>query len=91
MNRSTGIEIVNISPNPVTNENAVLKIDAGEKTPITISIVDITGRITGRQTAALIPGTSLVTLNTRSLAKGIYLVTIYSPGEIEKTIKLIKQ
>jgi hypothetical protein len=91
MLKTKGFEIVNISPNPVIQENPVLKINASEKSQIHIAVSDLTGRIAGRQTTTLIPGINLVTLNTQSLAKGTYLVTTYVPGEISKTIKLIKQ
>ncbi|MEO6541875.1 MAG: T9SS type A sorting domain-containing protein [Ferruginibacter sp.] len=91
MLKTKGFEILNISPNPVTKENAALKISADEKTQVTISISDLTGRMVSNQTAALIRGMNLITLNTRPLAKGMYQVTTYAPGQIPKTIKLIKQ
>ena len=91
MLKTKGFEILNISPNPVTKENAVVKINTGEKSQINIRISDFTGRILVNQTANLLPGINLVTLNTQSLTTGAYQVTIYSANENSKTIKLIKQ
>ncbi len=91
MLKTKGYELLNISPNPVTTENAVIKINAGEKSQVTISISDFSGRIINHQITQLLPGINLVTVNTRSLARGAYQVTAYSAGQVPKTIKLIKQ
>ena len=89
--KSKGFEIINISPNPVANENAVLRINTGEKAQVNIVITDLTGRIVGTQTAQLITGLNQVTLDTRLFARGAYQVTTYAPGEIPQTTRLIKQ
>ena len=89
--KTKGFEILNISPNPVTKENAVLKINAGEKSQINIIISDFTGRVISNQATQLLPGINQVILNTQSLARGTYQVTTYSPGETPKTTRLIKQ
>ncbi len=91
MLKTKGFEILNISPNPVAKENAVLKINTGEKLQVNISISDFSGRIILTQAAQLLPGINQVTLNTQSLARGAYQVTTYSPGETPKTARLIKQ
>ncbi|MGG9960174.1 T9SS type A sorting domain-containing protein [Ferruginibacter sp. SUN106] len=91
MVKTKGFEMVNISPNPVAQEKAILKINAGEKTQVTISISDFSGRIIGNQTAQLLPGINQVVLNTRFLARGAYQVTTYAPGATPQSTKLIKQ
>ena len=89
--KTGAFEIVSISPNPVTKENAVLKINSMEKFPISIYISDITGRTIRKQEADLVPGVNQIILNTGSYPKGIYQVTIYATGESSKTLKLVKQ
>jgi len=89
--KSKGFEILNISPNPVVNDNAVLRINTGQKVQVSIVISDFTGRIVGSQTAQLTTGINQVILNTRLLARGAYQVTTYAPGETPKTTRLIKQ
>ncbi|HMI78744.1 MAG TPA: T9SS type A sorting domain-containing protein [Ferruginibacter sp.] len=91
MLKTKGFDILSISPNPVIKENAVLKINSGDKSQARIRISDFTGRIISNQTTALIPGINQVILNTSSLARGAYHVTAYSPGAAPKTIKLVKQ
>lgn len=89
--KTKGFEIFSISPNPVVTDNAVLKINTGEKAQVSIVITDLTGRTASQQTAQLITGINQVTINTRSLAKGAYQVTVFTPGEAPQTTRLIKQ
>lgn len=85
-----GFQIITVSPNPVAKENAILKINAGEKSQINIRISDFSGRIITTQTADLLPGMNQVILDTKLLTAGTYQVTTYSIGESSKTLKLFK-
>ncbi len=87
----TGFEVVSLSPNPVTKENAVLKINSVKKLPVSIHITDIAGRTISNQETDLIPGSNQLVLNTRSLPAGTYQVTIYAAGETARTLKFVKQ
>jgi hypothetical protein len=81
-----------IAPNMVTNETAILKIDAYEKENITIVISDFTGRVIQKQTAILQTGLNQIPLHhTTNLPAGIYNVTAYSNSAKPKALKLIKQ
>jgi hypothetical protein len=91
MLKTKEFEIFNISPNPVTKENALLKINAEKKSQIKIHISDLTGRIISIETVQLMQGINQVSVNTQSLISGCYHVTIYLPGKTFKTLKLIKQ
>lgn len=88
--KTRGIDLLNISPNPVTRENAVLKLNAFEKARVNIIITDFTGRVLQNQTVQVIPGANQVTLNTYTMAPGTYHVTVFSPGESPKTLRLLK-
>lgn len=88
--KTRGVDLVNIQPNPVTRENAVLKLNAFEKTQVNIIITDFTGRVLQDQTAQVIPGVNRVTLNTYALVPGTYHVTVFSQGESPKTLRLLK-
>ena len=89
--KTKGIELVGLSPNPVTKNDAVLKINTGDKSQVNIVISDFTGRVVSNQTAELLPGINQVILNTQSITRGVYQVTTYSAGEVPKTLRLIKQ
>ena len=89
--KTKDFQIISVSPNPVAQENAVLKINAGEKAQINISISDFSGRVISIQTAQLLPGINKITLKTYNLAGGAYNITTYAPGASPKAIKLLKQ
>lgn len=89
--KTKGIELIGLSPNPVLKDNAILKINTGEKSLINIVITDFTGRIVRNQTTQLLPGINPVLLNTGSMERGVYQVTTYTNGAAPKTIRLIKQ
>lgn len=89
--KNKGVDILHISPNPVGKENAVLRLNAFENLQANIVIADFTGRVLRNQTAALIQGTNQVIVQSFSLARGMYHVTVYAPGEPAKTVRLIKQ
>lgn len=89
--KAGGFSILGISPNPVVNENAVLKIASDEKATASVIITDISGRIIRTQTASLINGITQVMVNTQSLAAGAYQVTVQSPSKNPVTTRFIKQ
>lgn len=87
-----GADVLGISPNPVTRgADALLKLNAFEKTQSNILVTDFTGRVLRTQPVQLVPGINQVTINTHSLASGIYHVTVFTAGEPAKTVRLVKQ
>ncbi len=86
-----GFNIESISPNPVVNENAVLTINAGDKTAVNITVTDFTGRTVAMQAAQLIQGKNRITVNTQKLVSGTYQVTVYSANQKPQTIRVVKQ
>ena len=89
--KTKGADVLGIFPNPVTNDNATLKLQAFEKTQGTIVVSDFTGRALITQTIQLAPGLNQVSLRTFQLAKGTYHVTLYIPGQPVKTTRMLKQ
>lgn len=89
--KTKGFTIAGISPNPIARVNAVLKINAGDKTEMNIVITDFSGRIINRQTVSLNNGINQVILETSTLSSGAYQVTGYTANEKPQTVKFIKQ
>ncbi len=58
LNKTTGFEIVNLTPNPVTGNKAVLNITAADERTIRITVVDTKGRKMQQQTQSIIAGTN---------------------------------
>lgn len=89
--KDKGADLLSLSPNPVTNNNAVLKLQAYEKLQATLRIADFTGRILRTQTIQLIPGINQLPIDSYPLTKGVYYVSLYVSGVPPQTIRLIKQ
>lgn len=89
--KSKGFEIVGVSPNPVTTENAVIKISSDEKININIEVFDLTGRTIIKQSLSILPGNNLIPVNTQKLVRGLYQVSVYTNDQNPQTVKLIKQ
>lgn len=88
--KTSRFEMMSLNPNIISNENTVLKINAAEKSELSIVIVDFSGRKINSQTIILQPGTTQTIINTSGLANGVYQVTGYLPGEKPQTLRLIK-
>lgn len=89
--KDKGYKLQNIAPNPVGKEDAVLKINAGDKATVQISVTDFSGRVISKQTVQLQTGINAVVLNTSGLSAGAYQVTSHCTNEKPQTIRLIKQ
>ena len=89
--KNNRFDVITISPNPSSKENAVLKINSGEACQINIMITDFSGRIVVNQPAQVLPGINQIKLNTSRLTRGTYLANVYALGSISKTLRLIKQ
>jgi hypothetical protein len=76
-------------PNPAKDQSH-LKVNMNQAGDVTLSIYEITGKLMSQATHNLSEGVNTVDLNTSSLAKGMYLVTINS-GNAKKTVRLIKE
>ena len=83
--------MLSLSPNIVTSENSILKVDVLEKKEITVAITDFSGRVIKQQQVIVQPGAYTIILLTGKLASGAYLVTVFTEGEKPQSVKLIKQ
>jgi endonuclease I len=88
----TGVnDILNVSPkavvvypNPVVNKTATIQLEKAFTQPVTLQVIDFSGRIL--QQKVLAAGQTIINFNTNSLAAGIYSVKINTAkGIITKT------
>ena len=83
------IASLSISPNPIANNTAILKVVLPETEMVSISILDITGKVVSEVfNDKMNAGTNQVKLNTETLNAGIYLAS-FSTDSYKKTVKLI--
>jgi len=91
LNSSKGFELVNITPNPVTEGRFKLNISAAEQLKMEVVVTDMAGRVVSSQTNTLISGFNAIEVNVNTLAKGMYQVMGIVDGERTKAFKFVKQ
>jgi hypothetical protein len=91
LNASKGKEILNISPNPVTEGRFTLNITSAEMAKMRITIADIAGRVVARQDAILIAGFNAIEINVSNLAKGTYQIFGNSEDGSTRVLQFVKQ
>lgn len=84
-------ELIGLNPNIISKENAVLKVNAIEKTEMILAITDFSGRRISTQTVLLTPGYNQFSINTSILVTGAYQITGYAAGQKPQTLRFIKQ
>ncbi len=89
--KAKGFNLLSINPNMINKENAVLKINAGEKSEVSIVISDFSGRLITKQIVQLQPGLNFLELKTASLSAGTYHVSGFSPEQKPQTLRFMKQ
>jgi ELWxxDGT repeat protein len=89
INISNKESVVMLYPNPVM-ENATLMIAAAKKEIITYRIVDQHGRTVQQQKITVNEGSNMITVETNSLAAGIYTITL-SGNNTSSHLKFVKQ
>ncbi len=82
INELAGQELINIYPNPFSNEINII----GNKNILEIVIYDISSRKLIQQ-----PFSNTIKLNTEQLAKGIYLYEVRSKNSVVRKGKVVKQ
>lgn len=76
-------------PNPAKDQSH-LKLNMNAAGDVTLSIFEITGKLVQQGKYNLSEGVNTIDMDTNTLAKGMYLVTINS-GNAKKTVRLIKE
>ena len=90
LNKKTGFELINISPN-VVKSNALLNISAAEKMQLNLLVTDISGRQLLSKSYQLIAGSNQLSINVAHLARAVYQLSAYTAGGEIKTIRFIKE
>ena len=91
LSASKGFEIINITPNPVTNGQFKLNISAAEQGKMDIVITDMAGRIVAQQNANLISGFNAIDMKVGNLSAGTYQIYGSSANGKTKVLHLVKQ
>jgi hypothetical protein len=91
LNRDKGFEVVNITPNPVTDGAFKLNISASQITKMQVIVADMQGRVLSSKTVTLSAGFNAIDMNAANLAKGTYQVYGITDEMKTKAISFVKQ
>ena len=91
LNRTSGLEIISLTPNPVQNGKARLLISSAGSTPMNLLVTDAVGRTIIKQSGNLFAGTNILELDGRSLLPGVYQLTIVPATGEKRVLKLVKE
>lgn len=86
-----GFELINITPNPVTEGVCRLNITSAEKLKMTLFITDVTGRMIEQKAVQIIPGFNSIDMNVSRLAGGTYQVFGITDEGRTKLLQFVKQ
>jgi Secretion system C-terminal sorting domain len=86
-----GFEVINITPNPVTEGRFKLNITSAEQMKMEVMITDIAGRVVAKQSNTLIAGFNAIEVNVNGLANGTYQVTGITAEGRTKVLQFVKQ
>jgi hypothetical protein len=81
------VSLAKMYPNPAS-DIVNIELNLKENSDITLSIVDNSGKVIQVETASLLEGKNIQTLNTSTLRSGYYNVVISTENTVAKTIKL---
>jgi PKD repeat protein len=80
------IEAISLYPNP-NNGLATLEVTTTKNTTVTISVLDMTGRVLTQINTEINSGSNQVELNTSTFAAGLYLVNV-NIGAEQKIVRM---
>ncbi len=91
INAASGIDILNISPNPVVGGTFSLKLSAAQKTNMELLITDMQGRMIQKQVVNAVAGFNQVPVDVRGLAAGTYQLACYSGEGRTRILRFVIQ
>jgi len=83
------IESAELYPNPATSEVS-LRFNAPEAGELLVSVTDVSGKVLSKHSCQVSAGSNVISLDTRALPKGMYVVGLIS-GSYTEDKKLIIQ
>jgi DNA uptake protein ComE-like DNA-binding protein len=78
-----------LSPNP-TKDNLTIQFESNKNDVVSVSVMDMTGRVVFTQNASATEGGNLLNVNTASLSNGIYMVSLKNSESVILN-KIVKQ
>ena len=90
INGKAGAELVGIYPT-VVKDQAYLSVTSSRNTTMQFSISDMSGKVIKTINQPVVSGSSMLPVNTGSLASGVYNITGTLDGIRTQTLRFVKQ
>jgi hypothetical protein len=90
-NNSKGFDIINISPNPVTNGSFNLALFSSRSTAVEIKIMDMQGRVIEQQVKNIAAGINSIGFNVNKLASGTYAISATTNKDKSRVLRFVKE
>ncbi|HMU10161.1 MAG TPA: T9SS type A sorting domain-containing protein [Ferruginibacter sp.] len=91
INAASGIDILNITPNPIVGGTFNLKLSAAQKTNMEVMITDMQGRMLQKQVVNAVAGFNVVPVDVRNLSAGTYQLVGYSNEGRTRILRFVIQ
>jgi hypothetical protein len=91
MNELKGFDILNITPNPVTNGYFILNMSSNEIADADIQIVDVQGRVVHQQSVHIVSGVNGIKIQVNKLASGTYFISAVKAGDKSRVLRFVKE
>lgn len=90
-NNSKGFDIINISPNPVTNGSFNLGLFSSTATAVEIKIMDMQGRVIERDVKNITIGLNSIGFNVNKLAAATYAISATTDKDKSRVLRFVKE
>lgn len=91
VNGTGNLEIIRISPNPVTDGRFLLEINSMKASSLDITVIDMQGRTLHRQAGFVTAGINRIPVNAEKLASGSYAVSVKTANAVSATLRFVKE
>ncbi|HMU09764.1 MAG TPA: T9SS type A sorting domain-containing protein [Ferruginibacter sp.] len=91
VNGTGDLEIIRISPNPVTDGRFVLELSSTKASAIDIAVIDMQGRTLHRRAGFVTAGMNRIPVNADNLASGSYAVSVKTASAVSVTLRFVKE
>ncbi|MFN8305985.1 MAG: T9SS type A sorting domain-containing protein [Ferruginibacter sp.] len=91
INASSGIDVLNIAPNPIVGGRFTLKVSAAKATNMELVITDMQGRAMQKQVLNAAAGFNTIPVDVRSLAAGTYQLYGFTAEGKTRVLRFVVQ
>jgi hypothetical protein len=82
-------DAIQVFPNPIGSELHI-NLQQTERASAVAQLYDLSGRVIAQQQAEVVTGENVLTMNTQSMAEGMYILKVFCDGVLLHTERITK-